>query len=36
MTGSAWIMLIVTWGVICWFTFKFFWMVVNTPERPDD
>jgi hypothetical protein len=35
MTIAAWIMLALTWGVIIFFTVKFFWMVV-TSRRPED
>jgi hypothetical protein len=33
MTGSAWLMLGVTWGVVIFFTAKFFLMVLRTPPR---
>ena len=36
MTTGAWVMLGVTWGVILFFTGKFFWMVLQTPPRPDE
>jgi hypothetical protein len=35
MTTSAWIMLAVTWSAILFFTGKFFWMVLETPPKPD-
>ena len=35
MTGVAWMMLVVTWAVIIFFTGKFFWMVLKTPPRED-
>lgn len=34
MTASAWTMLAVTWGVIAFFTLKFFVAVLRTP--PED
>jgi hypothetical protein len=36
MTGAAWVMLIVTWSVITFFTAKFFIKVVRTPPRQED
>ena len=33
MTRAAWIMLLVSWGVILFFTGKFFWMVLKKPQR---
>jgi hypothetical protein len=33
MTAAAWAMLIVTWGLIVFFTVRFFWMVLKTPTR---
>lgn len=35
MTTGAWIMLVLTWGVICYFTGRFFHMVLTTPPKPD-
>jgi hypothetical protein len=35
MTGAAWTMMIVTWGIIAFFTGKFFWMVLKTPPRDE-
>lgn len=35
MTGVAWSMLLVTWGIILFFTGKFFWMVLKTPVSPE-
>lgn len=35
MTTAAWIMLLTTWAVIFYFTFKFFWKVLVTPSKPD-
>jgi len=35
MTAAAWTMLIVTWGVILFFTGKFFFMVLTTPHPED-
>jgi hypothetical protein len=29
MTRSAWIMLAATWAVICFFSIRFFWMVLK-------
>jgi hypothetical protein len=36
MTTAAWIMMLITWAVIFFFTGKFFWMVLTIPPRPDD
>jgi hypothetical protein len=36
MTRNAWLMLIVTWSVVIFFTAKFFIAVVRTPPREDD
>jgi hypothetical protein len=33
MTGSAWLMLGVTWSVVIFFTAKFFLKVLRTPPR---
>jgi hypothetical protein len=33
MTGSAWWMLGVTWGVILFFTTRFFYKVLTLPQR---
>lgn len=35
MTTAAWIMMLITWAVIIYFTFKFFWMVLTIPPRED-
>lgn len=35
MTTAAWIMMLLTWGVIIFFTGKFFWMVLTIPPRED-
>ena len=35
MTAAAWVMLAVTWTVICFFTGRFFWMVLKTPPTPE-
>lgn len=35
MTSAAWGMLLITWGVILFFTGKFFWMVLTTPSRDE-
>jgi len=35
MTSAAWTMLVITWAVIFFFTFKFFWKVLTTPPRDD-
>jgi hypothetical protein len=35
MTPSAWLMLIVTWSVIVYFTARYFWMVLVTPQQPE-
>jgi len=32
MTVAAWIMLVVTWSIISYFTFKFFLKVLKTPH----
>jgi len=31
MSGAAWGMLIVTWGLIVFFTARFFWKVLTIP-----
>jgi len=36
MNGSAWAMLLCTWAVVFFFTFKFFIQVLRTPPRADD
>lgn len=36
MSGDAWIMLVCTWGVIIFFTARFFFLVLKTPQREDD
>ena len=36
MTLAAWIMLSVTWGIVLFFTGRFFWMVLKTPPRKED
>jgi hypothetical protein len=33
MTRSAWAMLLLTWGVVIFFTAKFFWMVLRKPPQ---
>ena len=33
MTGTAWLMLGVTWSVVIFFTAKFFLKVLRTPPR---
>lgn len=35
MTTEAWAMLLATWGVVFFFTGKFFWKVLTTPPRQD-
>ena len=35
MTTAAWAMMLTTWAVIIFFTFKFFWKVLVTPPRDD-
>lgn len=35
MKTAAWIMMSITWGVILFFTGKFFWMVLITPPRDE-
>lgn len=35
MTTAAWTMLLITWGVIFFFTGKFFWKVLVTPTRSE-
>ena len=35
MTGAAWVMMLVTWAVITFFTGRFFWMVLTTPHPED-
>jgi hypothetical protein len=36
MTGTAWLMLGITWAVVFFFTGRFFLKVLRTPRRPDD
>jgi hypothetical protein len=36
MTGEAWVMLILTWSVIIYFTGKFFRKVLNTPPKKEE
>lgn len=36
MTGSAWLMLGVTWTVVIAFTVRFFLKVLRTPPREED
>lgn len=33
MTGSAWVMLGVTWSVVIYFTARFFLKVLRTPPK---
>jgi phosphotransferase system glucose/maltose/N-acetylglucosamine-specific IIC component len=35
VTAGAWVMLTLTWSVIFYFTFRFFWKVL-TSKRPQD
>jgi hypothetical protein len=35
MTSGAWWMLGVTWGVIVFFTTRFFYKVLTLPQRPE-
>jgi hypothetical protein len=35
MTTAAWIMMLVTWSVIIFFTGRFFWKVLTIPPRED-
>jgi hypothetical protein len=35
MTRNAWLMLIVTWGVVIYFTARFFLRVLKTPPKDD-
>jgi len=36
MTTAAWVMLGITWAVICFFTGKFFLRVLRTPPADSD
>lgn len=36
MSRAAWIMMLTTWTVIAFFTFRFFWKVLTTPPRDHD
>lgn len=36
MTGSAWLMLGITWAVVILFTVRFFLQVLRTPPRAED
>lgn len=33
MTTGAWWMLVVTWTIVAFFTFKFFWMILKKPPQ---
>lgn len=33
MTRGAWLMLLATWAVVCFFCFKFFFMVLRKPPQ---
>lgn len=35
MTTPAWIMLVVTWSVVAFFTVRFFLAVLRTPPRDE-
>jgi len=35
MTAAGWIMMLITWAVIIFFTVKFFWMVLKTPPKDE-
>ena len=35
MTGAAWIMLGVTWSVVIFFTARFFYLVLTSPQPED-
>lgn len=32
MTTAAWILLVITWAIIAFFTTKFFWKVLKAPR----
>ena len=34
MTGGAWLMLVLTWGVVSGITGYLFWKVLRSPRRP--
>ena len=36
MTTSAWITMLLTWGVILYFTARFFWKVYRSPGRKEE
>lgn len=36
MTRNAWLMLIVTWGVVIYFTARFFLKVLRTPPKDEE
>ena len=36
MTLAAWIMMLVTWAIVVFFTGRFFWMVLTKPTREED
>lgn len=36
MSGSAWIMLIVTWAVVVFFAGRFLWKVLRSPEEREE
>ena len=35
LTAAAWVMMLLTWSVILFFTVKFFLMVLRTPPRDE-
>ena len=36
MTTGAWIMLVPTWGVITYYTIKYFFMVLRSPMKEEE
>jgi hypothetical protein len=35
MTTAAWTMLAVTWTIVVYFTARFFWLVLTSPQPED-
>lgn len=35
MTPAAWVMLVVTWSIVVFFSVKYFWMVLTLPNAPE-
>ena len=35
MTQGAWVMLVLTWAIVVFFTLRFFWLVLTSPQPQD-